>query len=74
MLKTSSLRVHQFLNLSEKKHKKSRFFSFDFLKSKELTEEIYPKILTEEFSVHSKNFFSKTTLFLRRHSYYYTAD
>lgn len=65
MLKTSSLRVHQFLNLSEKAQKKVAFFLPGFLKSKELTEDIYPEILTEDFSeVHSKkNFFRRQLYF-----------
>ncbi len=65
MLKISSLRVHQFLNLGEKAQKEVAFFLPGFLKSKELTEDIYPEILTEDFSeVHSKkNFFRRQLYF-----------
>ena len=59
MLKTSSLRVHQFLVLNEQAKTEVAFFLPGFLQSKELTESIYPEIADEEFSeVHSKkNFF-----------------
>ncbi len=66
MLNTSSLRVHQFLNLGEKAQKEVAFFLPGFLQSRQLTENIYPEMTTEEFSeVHSKkNFF-------RRQFYFY---
>lgn len=59
MLKTSSLRVHQFLNLDDKAQKEVAFFLPGFLQSEQLTHDIYPEISAEEFSeVHSKkNFF-----------------
>ncbi|HHT22090.1 MAG TPA: PH domain-containing protein [Bacteroidales bacterium] len=65
MLNTSSLRVHQFLNLGEKAQKEVAFFLPGFLQSRQLTENIYPEMTTEEFSeVHSKkNFFRRQLYF-----------
>ena len=65
LLKTSSLKIHQFLSFGEKSKNEVQIFMPGFQKSTELTNNIYHGLTSDNFSeIHSKkNFFFRNLYF-----------